>query len=169
MAEKLNWPVVTCVENLLAFGGDTLRLRRNLSSGWEVVECRLPALLTVLEIANTPRPRVARRIMKYKRASAPSLVAADVAAQMADAAEEARADEAKKRCADLEVKGLLLEQWGLDELDVDLAWCGMSGSPTKVHRIQSVVLAGGQYKEFPPTDEGLAELVGELMEDHTIG
>jgi hypothetical protein len=38
-----------------------------------------------------------------------------------------------------------------------------------VHRIQAVVLAGGEYHEFPPTDEGVAELVGELITEHTIG
>jgi hypothetical protein len=66
-------------------------------------------------------------------------------------------------------KALLIEQWTLDDIDADLAWCGRDGSPTKVHRIQAVVLAGGEYKEFPPTDEGAAALVGELIEDHTIG
>ena len=44
-----------------------------------------------------------------------------------------------------------------------------SGSPTKVHRIQSVVLAGGGYKEIEPTEDGLAAMVRELIEDHTIG
>jgi hypothetical protein len=32
-----------------------------------------------------------------------------------------------------------------------------------------VVLAGGEYREFPPTDDGLTQLVGELIDDHTIG
>ncbi len=66
-------------------------------------------------------------------------------------------------------KGMLIEQWNLDDIEADLAWCGHDGSPTKVHRIQSVVLAGGEYREFAPTDDGIAELVGELIDDHTIG
>jgi electron transfer flavoprotein beta subunit len=45
----------------------------------------------------------------------------------------------------------------------------MSGSPTKVHRIQSVVLTGGEYKEYAPTEDGVAKLISELIEDHTIG
>ena len=65
--------------------------------------------------------------------------------------------------------GVLIAQWGLDDIEADLAWCGRDGSPTKVHRIQAVVLAGGQYREFAATDEALAELAGELIEDHTIG
>jgi electron transfer flavoprotein beta subunit len=45
----------------------------------------------------------------------------------------------------------------------------MSGSPTKVHRIQSVVLSGGDYHEYPATEEGMADLVGSFIQDHTIG
>ena len=34
----------------------------------------------------------------------------------------------------------------------DEEWIGLAGSPTKVHRIQSVVLTGGEYKNVPPTE-----------------
>ena len=47
--------------------------------------------------------------------------------------------------------------------------CGFAGSPTSVNQIQSVVLAGGEYREVPPTDEGINGLVSELIKDHTIG
>ena len=47
--------------------------------------------------------------------------------------------------------------------------CGCAGSPTSVNKIQSVVLAGGAFKEVAPTDEGIGGLVGELIADHTIG
>ena len=47
--------------------------------------------------------------------------------------------------------------------------CGFAGSPTNVNKIMSVVLAGGEFKEVPATDEGIAGLVGELIADHTIG
>ena len=45
-------------------------------------------------------------------------------------------------------KGLLIQQWNLDDLEADLTWCGRSGSPTKVHRIQSVVLAAKESKDI---------------------
>ena len=66
-------------------------------------------------------------------------------------------------------RGLLIEQWNLDDVGADLTWCGLKGSPTKVHRVQSIVLAGGAYREYPTTDEGVGRLVRELIEDHTIG
>lgn len=47
--------------------------------------------------------------------------------------------------------------------------CGFAGSPTSVNKIQSVVLAGGEYKAVEPTDEGINHLVAELIADHTIG
>jgi electron transfer flavoprotein beta subunit len=82
---------------------------------------------------------------------------------------ELQASQVAEYCDKLAKRGLLIEQWDLDDLEADLEWCGMSGSPTKVHRIQSVVLAGGEYKEFPATDEGIATMVGELVSEHTIG
>ena len=66
-------------------------------------------------------------------------------------------------------RGLLIEEWNLDHLQADLKWCGRSGSPTKVHRIQSVVLAATEQKMVEPTDEGIHDMVHALIEDHTIG
>ena len=47
--------------------------------------------------------------------------------------------------------------------------CGFAGSPTSVNKIESVVLAGGEFKDVPATDEGISGLVSELIADHTIG
>jgi len=169
LAEKLDVPVVTYVEELLGIADGRVKVRRNVGDGWEVVSCELPALLTVMETANTPRPRSAKRMMKYKKARCPAEVARAVGEEMPDADDNERAAEVERRCEALRRRGLLLEQWSLEDIEADLAWCGMTGSPTKVHRIQAVVLAGGEYHEFPPTDEGIAELMSELIEDHTIG
>jgi len=169
LAEKLGFPVITYLEALLELQGRTVKARRNVGNGWEIVRCQLPVLMTVTDAANTVRPPAARRIMKYKKARAPLEVAGEVEADMPDADEQARKAQVKARCEALAGRGLLIDQWGLDEIDADPAWCGREGSPTKVHRIQSVILTGGEYHEFPPTDEGVAQLIGELIEDHTIG
>jgi electron transfer flavoprotein beta subunit len=152
-AEKLNMPQITYVESLEELAGGQVTVKRNIGSGWERVRAKLPVLMTVLDTANEPRPGGARRIMKYKKARCPS---------------ELTAGEADKQQA-LKDKGLLLEQWNLDDVQADLQWCGVSGSPTKVHRIQSVVLTSNEYKKVEPTDEGIRGLVHELIEDHTIG
>ncbi len=168
LAEKLSLPLVTYVEQLMDVN-TKLRLRRNIGNGWEVVDCPVPCLLTVMDTANTPRPPSIKRIMKYKKALSAPEVAKAVADEMPGATDDAKAAEVKARQAALAEKGMLIEMWNLDDIAADLAWCGRDGSPTKVHRIQSVVLAGGEYREFPPTDDGLTKLVGELIEDHTIG
>jgi electron transfer flavoprotein beta subunit len=168
LAEKLSLPLVTYVEQLMDVNAK-LRLRRNIGTGWEVVDCPVPCLLTVMDTANTPRPPSIKRMMKYKKALAATEIAKAVADEMPQATDDAKAAEVEARQAALAAKGMLIETWNLDDIGADLAWCGRDGSPTKVHRIQSVVLAGGEYREFPPTDEGLTRLVGELIEDHTIG
>jgi len=170
LAEKLGLTQITYLEALEGLEGGTIRARRNLGSGFEVVEAQLPALVTVMDTANVPRPPAARRIMKYKKARSRPEVAAAVAAEMGeDADKDAVAAEVERRCQGLAGKGLLIEAWDLERVGADLAFCGRNGSPTKVHKILSVVLTGGEYKEVPATDEGVAELVGELIQEHTIG
>ncbi len=174
LAEKLGFPLVTYVEQIEVVEGRLrLRLRRNVGNGYEVVECRMPLLATVMETANAPRPASAKRLMKYKKARSRAEVEKFVDDAMKNDYDnytaELKAGETEKFSKKLSDSGLLIEQWNLDDLKADLAWCGRDGSPTKVHRIQAVVLAGGEYKECPPTDEGVAQLVSELIEDHTIG
>ena len=168
LAEKLGIPQITYVEELSDLQDNTLRVKRNLGNGWEVVECKLPLLLTVLDTAGLPRPAAARRLMKFKKARSPVEVAMAVAGEMPDADDAAKAAEVDARVAVLQTKGLLIGQMNLADIDADLAWCGREGSPTKVHRIQSVVLTGKGHKVVEPTDEGLTAMVGELLEEHTI-
>jgi electron transfer flavoprotein beta subunit len=173
LAEKLGFHLITYLERLDAVDGRTIRCRRNVGNGWEDISCELPALLTVTESANTPRPRAARRLMKYKkartRAEVEKMAENLLEGDYEDYTAELKANEVEKYCQRLRERGLLLDQWDLDDIEADLTWCGLSGSPTKVHRIQSVVLTGGEYKEYPPTDEGVANLVAELVEEHTLG
>ncbi len=169
MAEKLGIPQVTYLEQIVDLCGRSIRARRNVGNGWEVVESRLPVLLTVLDTANEPRPAAARRMMRYKRARARAEIAAEVAQSMPDASPDEQTAETARRVADLESRKLLIEQWTLDDIGADLAWCGMSGSPTKVHRIQSIVLKKEGYTEIPPTEQGIRSMVHELIEERTLG
>jgi electron transfer flavoprotein beta subunit len=169
LAQKLGMPVITYLEEC-SLKGNTIRVKRNIGSGAEVVEAKLPVLVTVMDTANTPRPSGARRLMKFKKARCKAEIEKQVEAKLpSDYYAEVKQAEVTKFCNNLKAKNLLIEQWNLDDVGADLAWCGMSGSPTKVHRIQAVVLTGGEYREYPPTDDGVAKLVGELIEDHTIG
>jgi hypothetical protein len=45
----------------------------------------------------------------------------------------------------------------------------MSGSPTKVHRIQAIVLTKEGYTDVPATEQGVRQLIHELVVDRTLG
>jgi len=169
MAEKLGIPQVTYFERFVELADSVARVRRNVGNGWEVLETRLPVLLTVLDIANLPRPAAARRVMRHKRARARDEVSREINAQMPDATDSRKEAELQKRTLALQVRGLLIETWNLDDLEADLQWCGLTGSPTKVHRIQSIVLTKEGYTEIPPNEEGVRRMVHELIVDHTLG
>ncbi|MCK4602658.1 MAG: electron transfer flavoprotein subunit beta/FixA family protein [Phycisphaerae bacterium] len=173
LAQKLGFNLITYLEELVSLEGDKIRAKRNIGNGWELVSAKLPVLLTVMESANMPRPQAARRMMKYKKNMSPAEVEQKAEGLLLGDYEnytaELKATEVEKFCQRLKDKGLLIEQWNLDDVDADLTWCGRDGSPTKVHRIQSVVLTGGEYREHAPTDEGISELIAELIHEHTIG
>ena len=168
LAEKLGMPLVTYLEEL-SFDDKVATIRRNVGNGFEVVKVKTPFLATVVESANHPRPRSMKKAMKFKKAQSLPEVSKAVETEMTSATPEDRIAEVKRRCAELSAKGMQIMQWNLDDIQADLAWCGGAGSPTRVHRIQSIVLAGGAYKEFPPTDAGVQQMIGELIDDHTIG
>jgi len=170
LAEKLGFNLITYMDRFMDIENQRITVRRNLGNGWEVISGNLPVLITVTESANTPRPQAAKKMMKYKKARSYAEIEAVVKTELGREADEHQIQtKTDQRCKALEDKGLLIEQWSLADMDVDLGWCGLRGSPTKVHRVQSIVLAGGEYKQFAPTDEGLNDLISELIEDHTIG
>ncbi len=158
-AEKLGWPQVTYIERVEEVAGGRLRARRNTGTGMERVECPLPCLLTVTDQAPAPRPPSAKRIMAVKKARS----RAEIERETPDPAQ------AQARAEALQARGLWITQWDLQDIGADLAWCGRDGSPTKVKRIQSVVLKGSGFKKVEPTEEAIATMVHELIEDHTIG
>jgi len=168
MAEKIGITQITYVEALEALEDRTITTRRNIGNGWQRVRAALPVLLTVTGDANEPRIAAARRMMKYKNAYTPMEVEQAVRAANPSADDAAIRKLAKDEVDALEKRGLLIKQWDLDYLKADLTWCGRSGSPTKVHRIQSVVLAAKESKDIAATDEGIAGMIHELIQDKII-
>jgi electron transfer flavoprotein beta subunit len=168
LAEKLGIPQITYVEELISLEKKTIAARRNIGNGWQEVKCKLPVLLTVIDEANDPRVSVAKKLMKCKKARTP----VEIQMQMKQDNPNASDDDIKQlttaKVKELEEKGLLIKQWDLDYLAADLQWCGRDGSPTKVHRIQSVVLTARESKTIEPSEQGIADMVHELISDKTI-
>jgi electron transfer flavoprotein beta subunit len=144
-------------------------IRRNIGHGWEIVEAKTPLLITVIATANQPRPCGARKVMRYKKARIPGEIAAEVKAAMNGAAEAEVQAEVERRQQALASQGLLIEQWDLDTIHADLNRCGLAGSPTKVYRVQSIVLTKEGYSEVPPSEDGVRQLIHELVIDRTLG
>lgn len=167
-AEKLGVTQITYVEELIEIKDKTIVVRRNMGNGWQQVKAKLPVLLTVTDVANVPRVSAGKRLMKYKNARTPAEVAAEVKAANPTADEANLAQLSGEAREALQTKGLLIKQWDLDYLEADMQWCGREGSPTKVHRIQSVVLAAKESKTVEPTEAGITGMVHELIKDSTI-
>jgi len=168
LAEKLAIPQITYVEGLVDLAGATITAQRNVGNGFQQVRASLPVLLTVTGDANTPRVAAAKKIMKYKNALTSAEAEKEVRSQKSEVSEEKIKKLIEKKCSELEQKGLLISRWDLDFLGADFSWCGRNGSPTKVHRIQSVVLAAKESKNIEPTDNAIADMIGELIEDKII-
>jgi len=168
LAEKLGVTQITYVEELIELAGETMTAQRNIGNGWQQVRTKLPALLTVVGDANEPRVAAARKMMKYKKARTPIEVAQEIRAANPHAEEAEIKDLVERRRQELEKTGLLIKQWDLDVVEADLNWCGASGSPTKVHRIQSVVLTAKESKDVEANREGISDMIHELIEEKTI-
>jgi electron transfer flavoprotein beta subunit len=168
LAEKLGITQMTYVEAMESLEGRVITARRNTGNGWQRVRAKLPVLLTVTGDAAEPRVAAARKMMKYKNARTRAEIEQQIKAANPGADEATIKKLANEQADALERKGLLIKQWNLDDLKADLTWCGRSGSPTKVHRIQSVVLAAKESKDIAPTDEGVAGMIHELIQDKII-
>lgn len=146
-AEKLGIPQIAYLTEIIDVKDGKATLRRSLGNGWETVSTTLPALVTVVEEANEPRPQAAIKVMRNKHKHVPS--------EVADPSTLAPEDR--------------LEQWSLDDISADLDRCGLAGSPTKVYRIESIVLKKEGFVEVPATEEGIRSLISELVKDRALG
>ena len=55
------------------------------------------------------------------------------------------------------------------DIKADADQLGLTGSPTKVKKIDNVVLQAKDAKKLTTADEGINELMKELIESHVIG
>ncbi len=161
-AEKLGIPQITYAEQIIEIKDGAIVAQRALDSGSEIVRCKMPVLLTVVGSANTPRPESARRRMERKLAAAPSDYAA-IRAQWP----EFESDEALD--AYLTEHDLKIPVWSAEDVGATEGMIGLAGSPTQVHKVNFVVLEGGDSKTIPPTLEGIAAMVQELVHEYIVG
>jgi electron transfer flavoprotein beta subunit len=83
LAERLDYPYVTCVRKVNEKVGDCLRLERMMDDGYDELELPLPALMTVVKEINEPRIPSLKGKMRAKQAIIRKLSAADIGAEAA--------------------------------------------------------------------------------------
>ena len=154
VAEKLALPQVTYAEELVDINATEITIKRRLERGSEVVIAPLPAVITVNSSAKECRPRNAKRVMKFKYALATS--------------ELATADDKRKAFID-ERQYLHIVEFSAADVDPDPAQLGLSGSPTKVKRIENVVFQAKEAKTLTADDNDIEALMQELIASHTLG
>lgn len=160
-AEKLSIPQITYAEEIIDLKKGRIVVRRKIDGGFEILESKLPLLITVIKDAATPRPFKAKRVMAYKNAR--SLMELE---KMTESNSLLYIDDLKEEYTS---NNLFIPTLTMDELNADPERCGLSGSPTKVYKVESVVLAGGEHERIEPTREGLNLLIDKLMTDHIFG
>jgi electron transfer flavoprotein beta subunit len=160
-AEKLSIPQVTYTEEILEVKKDKIKIKRKIDGGYEIVESTLPVLITVLKDVVNPRPFSAKRVMAFKNARS--------VMDLEKLAEENSLLYTDKLIHEYKEKNLLINTFTMDDLNLEIKRCGISGSPTKVHKVKSVVLKGGNHIKIEPTRAGLNTLIDQLMTDHIFG
>ncbi|MBZ0200964.1 MAG: electron transfer flavoprotein subunit beta/FixA family protein [Ignavibacteriaceae bacterium] len=160
-AEKLQIPQITYTEEVLSIKNGAVRIKRKIDGGFEILESTLPVLVTVIKDAVSPRPFKARRVMAFKNAK--TLLELE---KLTEGNSLLYIDQLKDEYIS---KGLYIHTLTMDDLKLDETRCGVHGSPTKVHKVESVVLAGGNHEMIEPTKEGISRLIDHLLEDHILG
>lgn len=154
VAEKLGIPQLTYTEQVIAVNEKTIRVKRRLERGFEIVEVQLPVLITAHSTAPDCRPRNAKRLMKYKSAKTMS---------------EKHTESDDYLAAHMEKPWQVITEWCAKDVNSDLAQLGLGGSPTKVRQVENIVFQAKESKTLTTEDADIEWLMQELITNHTIG
>jgi electron transfer flavoprotein beta subunit len=161
VAEKLGLPQITYAESIESLQDQEIAVRRALPLGTETVQCSLPCLLTIVGSANRPRPPSVRRMLANKQAATP-LEYPDLLARWP----EFETEEALEQY--LVERGQTITVWSAADIGADQERVGLSGSPTKVLKVDFVVLESKNSQEITASQEGISAMLQELIEDHVL-
>ena len=154
VAEKLGLPQVTYTEEILEITDEIIVIKRRLERGVEIVKSSLPLLITVHNSAPACRPRHAKKLMKFKHAQ--------TVTEMQDNSEDYINLQHDRPY-------LRIEEWSVEDVKADDSKLGLSGSPTKVKKIENVVFKAKESKVLTAQNGDIEWLVKELITNNTIG
>lgn len=157
IAEKLGLTQVTYAEEILSLdeAAKKVVIRRHIDGGVETVEAPLPLVVTVNGSAAPCRPRNAKLVMKYKKATVPA---------------ERKPEEAEAWQILIARKPFLdITQWGAADIEADPKQIGKAGSPTNVKAVKNIVFKAKESRTMTGSDEDINELIKELINEKIIG
>ena len=154
-AEKLGINQLTCVHKIVEIKDNIVKIERNIDGGYEILKTKLPVLITVTNDANTPRFPSAKKTIAYKHAITP--IEAD------------SYDEEYLKTAEINESNIIIKLWSVADIGADSECCGLSGSPTKVKEVESVILGAKEVKHIENTKAGFEMLIQELSSEHILG
>ncbi|MGA2143202.1 MAG: electron transfer flavoprotein subunit beta/FixA family protein [Brevinematales bacterium] len=154
-AEKLKMNQLTCVNKVVSLKKDTITIERSIEGGYETLTSKLPVLMTVTGEANTPRPAAAKKVLAYKHAMTPI--------------ELENLEESYINANEITGSHALIKLWDHKEIGASPEQCGLSGSPTKVKQIESIVLGAQESRKIENTKTGIEGLISELLKEHILG
>ena len=154
VAEKLNYPQVTYAEEIVGFEDGRLIIKRRLERGVEVVQTPVPAVITVHATAPDCRPRNAKQLMRFKHARTQT---------------EEQDSEFDSYIPLEGNEALVIAEWGIADVGGEETNYGLSGSPTKVKKIENIVFQAKESKKLTSSQEDIDSLIKELISSHSIG
>lgn len=154
VAEKLGMNQITYAEEILNVENGFIRVKRRVEKGIEVLEGKMPMLVTVNGTAAPCRPRNAKLLMRYKYARIPN---------------ELQASNEDYTNLFTNRDFLQIGEWNVNDIVCEPSELGLSGSPTKVKKVENVVFQTKESKTMKSSDEEIEQLIQELICNHTIG
>jgi len=147
VAEKIAYNQVTYVSALKEITNDYLIVERDGEVQTEVIKTTYPVLLTVTTEANSPRYPNCRKMLQFFRADL-----------------EDNFDEIDRPLA--VENDWIIPTYTMEDLELDEDRCGLKGSPTKVHKIKSIMLKGGDLKMYGTEATDIRQLARDIMKDY---
>jgi electron transfer flavoprotein beta subunit len=154
VAEKLKLPQITYAEEILSVTESKIVIKRRLERGVETVEVPFPVAITVHGSAADCRPRISKLLLKNKHARTVTELQTEA-----------------KDYTELYTSRpyLTIDEWTVEDLSAENEKLGLTGSPTKVKKIENVVLVHKESTALSSDDRDVESLMKELIEQHIIG
>ncbi len=147
VADKIGFNQITYVSKLQEITDDYIIVQRDGETQTEVIKSKFPVLLTVTDEANNPRYSNCLNMLKFFKSNIPSAFSDD-----------------ERKIA--EENGWVIPSYDLESLELDAEKCGLNGSPTKVHKIKSITLTGGNLEMYDNQHTGIHKLIDDIKKDY---